>query len=354
MADFFEIDFLSVHPSKSGDAIGIRYETNGAVYVHVVDGGYKSTATDLQSHLHKYYSTSGIDHVVVTHPDQDHAEGLGPILENFRVGALWMLRPWQYAAYLLPAFPRYSSAEGLAKKFRDAYPYIDELEKIALRKRITILEPFQGQRIGAFTVLSPSQVFYFQQLIASDKTPQPAAGTLSGLVEAAKRATAFIRVGWGAEVFPTEGTSEENEMSVIQYAHLCNRKILLTADAGRSALAEAADYAPTVGLTLPGIDRFQVPHHGGRHNVSTEILDRWLGQRLASKPAQGEGTFSAIISSAKEDTDHPREVVVRAMIHRGANVVTTEDGAKRTSHNAPDREGWSAATPEPYPDEQEE
>lgn len=73
-------------------------------------------------------------------------------------------------------------------------------------------------------------------------------------------------------------------MSVVQYANLHGHRILLTGDAGRAGLAEAADYAPFAGLALPGIDRFQVPHHGSRRNVSTEILDRWLGAQLAEVP----------------------------------------------------------------------
>jgi beta-lactamase superfamily II metal-dependent hydrolase len=158
---------------------------------------------------------------------------------------------------------------------------------------------------------------------------------------------------WGEEVFSTEETSAENEMSVIQYASLCGVRILLTADAGRAALAEAADYAPYVGLALPGIDRFQVPHHGSRRNVSSEILDRWLGERLPAKPAQGEENFTAIISSAKEDKDHPRKAVVRALIHRGARVLTTEGSCICTPHDAPNR-GWVAAVPVAYPEDQED
>ena len=79
-------------------------------------------------------------------------------------------------------------------------------------------------------------------------------------------------------------------MSVIQYANLCSKKILLTADAGCRALAEAAVYAPTVGLSLPGIDRFQVPHHGSRRNLSTDILDLWLGDMLPESERFEEGT----------------------------------------------------------------
>lgn len=143
-------------------------------------------------------------------------------------------------------------------------------------------------------------------------------------------------------------------MSIIQYANLCGKRILLTADAGRGGLAEAADYAPKVGIVLPGIDRFQVPHHGSRRNVSTETLDRWLGPRLSTKPQKGEERFTAIISSAEKDKDHPRKAVVRACIHRGAKVITTEGSSLRIGHNAPEREGWTAAVAVEYPEEQEE
>jgi hypothetical protein len=129
-----------------------------------------------------------------------------------------------------------------------------------------------------------------------------------------------------------------------------------SADGGHRAdrLAEAAAYAPYAGLTLPGIERFQVPHHGSRRNVSTQTLDLWLGPRLPTKPTEGEEKFTAIISSAKADEDHPRKAVVRACIHRGARVLTTEGVSLRTSHNAPEREGWSAGKPAPYPEDQEE
>jgi hypothetical protein len=197
-------------------------------------------------------------------------------------------------------------------------------------------------------------------IVASDKTPEGAnaaggLGILSGLfAEAAKAAVRLAKVAWGAEIFSEEETSVENEMSVVQFASLCGQRIVLTADAGRGALTEASAYAPFAGLFLPGVDRFQVPHHGGRRNVSTELLDAWLGSRLSQKLPEGSEQFTAVISSAKEDTDHPRKSVVRAMIHRGAKVVTTETSDIRTSHNAPDRDGWSAAPLTPYPEDQEE
>jgi beta-lactamase superfamily II metal-dependent hydrolase len=364
MLDYFEIDFLEVHTSKSGDAIGIRYQQNGLVYIHVVDGGYAATGDALIQHINEYYETpSFIDNVVVTHPDQDHAEGLQAILEHFDVGALWMLLPWNYVDELLPRFARYTNPDNLKKKLREAYPYLADLEKIANRRGIPIYEPLQGARIGAFTVMAPSRSRYLDLVLTSTKTPEEASveGVLAKmermLLEAASITKAFVRAAWGHESFPDTGTSNENEMSVVQFARLSGKNIVLTADAGRDGLVEAADYAPFLGLALPGgVHRFQIPHHGGRHNVSTEILDRWFGERLARQPAEGQETFTAIVSAARDDEDHPRKVVVRAFRHRGAKVISTDDGrgTKRTGHNAPARDGWSAATPLPYPTDMEE
>ena len=364
MPDYFEIDFLEVHTQKSGDAIGIRYELNGLVYIHVVDGGYAATGEDLVAHINKYYGRPAcIHHVVVTHPDQDHAEGLQSVLERFQVGALWMLLPWNYVDRLIDRFDRFTDSESLKSRLREAYPYLAELEEIADRKGIPVYEPFQGARIGAFTVLAPSRARYLDLVVTSAKTPEEAAegGVLATmervLMDAATLLKGLVRAAWGAETFPSDPTSNENEMSVVQFGRLCGQNVVLTADTGRDGLAEAADFAPYVGLHLPGgVDRFQVPHHGGRRNVSTEILDRWFGERWDRQPVEGEEAFTAVVSAARDDEDHPRKVVVRAFTHRGAKVISTDDGrgTKSIGHNAPPRDGWVAAKPLPYPDDMEE
>src|SRR5262245_27330448 len=252
MPDFYEIDFLPVHTSKSGDAITIRYQIGECWWVHVVDGGLTSTAPDLDKHIRTHYQTTRINNMVVTHPDRDHAEGLAPILEAFQVDALWMLRPWKYASALLPYFARYSSAQRLEERLREVFPFINRLEEIALKRAIPIFDPFQGAQIGPFRVLSPSTAMYLQLLIESDKTPQPTTETAGLFAALFKAAAPFVRGQWGDEKFSTEETSSENEMSVIQYAVLNGHKIVLTGDAGRRAMTLAADYAPSAGLLLPG------------------------------------------------------------------------------------------------------
>jgi hypothetical protein len=269
-----------------------------------------------------------------------------------------MLRPWDYASELLPHFYQFQSIESLRRRLQDDFPNIVALDEIATRRGIPVKEPFQGARVGAFTVLAPSRPRYLQLIVDADRTPSTRKEGASRLIEILEAAIVtaknLIRSAWGEEIFPAEGCGEINEMSVVQYANLASQKILLTGDGGRTALNEAADFAPYAGLTLPGVDRFQVPHHGSRRNVSTEILDRILGPRLDATQASVP-KFTALISSALADEDHPRKSVIRAVIHRGGKVYATE-GKTISSFStlAPQRQGWSSAVAETYPQEQED
>lgn len=363
MADFYEIDFLDVESDKSGDAITIRYEIAGNQYVHVVDAGFQATGESVSNHIKTYYDNPNyIDHVVVTHPDGDHAGGLRTILEEFEIGQLWMLRPWSYAEEVIDRFVNFTSVDNLKKRLREIYPNLAALEEIAEEKGIPIREPFQGVEIGSFKVLAPSRGRYLDRIVESERTPESVeelsqnsfAAVGWALESVARKAVSLLKSLWGEEVFSQNETSAENEMSVVQYAILCDEKILLTGDAGRAALIESADYAESIGLVLPGVDKFQVPHHGSRRNISSEILNRWLGEPLSAKPDLSQTKFTAIISSAKKDVHHPRKSVVRAMWHRGAKVVTTEGENLRSQKNAPPRDGWGPAKSVDYPEDQEE
>lgn len=355
MGDFIEVDFLGVETSKSGDAIAIRYRLNEQQFVHIVDGGYLDTGDKLVEHVNKYYDGVKIDHVVLTHPDADHANGLRRVLEQCEVGTLWMNRPWLYADELIHRFETYNSVDALRNKLRQIYCASAALEDIAIAKGIPIKAPFQGAAIGGFQVLAPTRARYLDLVVDSNKTPEAVketafAGLMEGVVKIVKAAKNLIKAAWGDEYFPVSGTSEENEMSVVQTISVNGKRVLLTGDTGREGLAEAADYADLIGLGLPGIWSFQVPHHGGRHNVNTELLDRWLGPRLDAQP--DSYTFNAICSSAKADEDHPRKSVVRAMIHRGAHFAATEGGGVCVSTGIT-RANWSSLPQAPYPDEQE-
>jgi len=359
LADFYEVDFLPVGNSTSGDAICIRYEIEGQTFIHVIDGGYEEDGQKVLDHLSNYYGSDEIDHVVATHPDGDHTVGLRKVLETATVGALWMNRPWVHAVELLPYFSRYTNAENLAKALREVFPNLAKLEEIATERGIPIHDAFQGTMIGAFTVLAPSKNTFLQYVADDDKTPEAARDAtgrtlLGGVMRVVAEGIRMIQAAWGAEVFPADDTSPRNNMSVVQFANFAGEKVVLTADTGRAGLAEAAAYAPSSGLDLPAneLRLIQVPHHGSRHNVSTEALNLWLGE--VGDEAQ-ETRSTAIVSAGKDDQDHPRKVVVRAFMHRGARVVETKGKTICFSGGAaPARQGWVSTTPLTYPSGYEE
>ena len=354
MTEFFEIDFLEAGDKGSGDAITLRYR-DGCDYIHVVDGGYTNDGDKIVEHIRKYYDNATfIDHVVLTHPDGDHATGLKKVLEEFRIGALWMNRPWEHIAELLPRFNYSYTEDGLIRRLKKDFPHTAELEEIAKSKGIGIKQAFQGANIGEFIVLAPSFNRYIDLIVESDKTPEP---ERQAAIEGRffERVVVFIRslaANWGEENLKgvSEGTSQENESSIVQFAELCGKKILLTGDAGVEALDEAYDYALRLRIQLPGIDRFDVPHHGSRRNLSSDVLDKWLGPKLSSESRLPLCT--AIISANRNDSEHPKKAVIRALIHRGAKVFQTE-GTLYWFQNAPDR-GWGSAAALEYPTDMEE
>lgn len=357
MSNSFAIDFLQVGSTKSGDAISIKTIVNGVAEVHIVDGGYQFTGELICEHIEKHYGvTNKINRVIVTHNDRDHAGGLRTILEKYEVDELWMLRPWEYADELIERFKRWSNVDNLKTHLRDVYSNLYALEEIANEKNIPIREPLQGSEIGNFIVLWPSRDNYIDLVADSDKTPETysesSLSTESAFSLIKKAVANFVKALWGDETFPLSDTSEENNMSIIQYASIEGRNILLTGDAGRLALKGAADYAILRWGEIPQITDFQVPHHGSRHNVDTETLDLWFGKKLERPCEEGKHKFRAVISASKEDEDHPRKAVIRAIKHRGGKVNTNENAAYAFFHNVT-REGWGPVPDIPYPEEQE-
>ena len=334
MADFIEVDFIEAGDRGSGDAIAIRHRRNDLDWVYVVDGGYADDGQKLVGHIRKYYDDPNlIDFVVLTHPDGDHAAGLATVLEEYKVGRLYMNRPWKHVDDLMPMFRNYQDRDRLIARLKRDFPRAAELEEIANDKSVEISDAFQGDSIGKFTVLSPHRTTYLQLIVESEKTPVPASKTVARFADAVSFAS------WGEENLKgdTEGTSAENETSIVQFADVCGRRILLTGDAGVRALTEAHEAATTMGKSVSNMDWFHVPHHGSRRNVSSEVLDTWLGEKLPGpmdSPSQ-----QAIISANQQDKDHPKKAVVRALIHRGRRVIQTERILQISSSGAPSQAG---------------
>lgn len=273
------------------------------------------------------------------------------------VGELWMHQPWNYSKVILDYFKDGRITDNsLAERLKDKMAAAYALEQLAEEYGIPVYEPFRGASIGDFVVLSPESNWYVHELIAEfAKSPEQKrsesfatsdlARAFESVTKAASAAIAWVTEHWGVETLKSDvQTSAENESSVILFGQLGGKGILLTGDAGVRALDATATFTESKNVSLPNVLHFiQVPHHGSRNNVSSEVLDRIVGPRKAYD--DGTTTKTAYVSASKESSTHPRTVVTNAFIRRGANVVPTKGQSKRYHHNMPAREGWVPVTP---------
>ena len=332
---------LEVHPvgdaSRAGDAISVRYWATDHYEIIVVDGGTDASGEALVEHITTHYGADAyIHHVVSTHPDTDHACGLRAVLSTFSVGTLWLHGVWHHADEMLPFFQNKRwSVDGLSNAIRERYPVIEELLKLADERNTPVREPFAGVQIGPFTVLSPTRYAYLRLVPQFRKTPDADVDALrsaqmyiepkgepSWLAAALSTAASWVAEHWDMELLREDPvTAAENESSTVLFAAFGTERVLLTADAGINALTWAANTAEELGLNIIAPTLIQVPHHGSRSNVSPTILDRLLGARL---PLGGLDRGVTVVSSPKDDTKHPRNMVINAFRRRGYPVYKTQ------------------------------
>jgi len=332
-----EVEFLPVgEASKAGDAIVVRYGADNSYDLMLVDGGTLDTGKAIVEHIRSQFGANAtLTHVLLTHSDADHASGLRTVLENLPVTNLWLHIPWLHAEETLPLFrdKTWTKAK-LETAIRSEYAIVAEIVDLALQKGCSINFPQQGSSIGPFTVISPSRTVYNYLLPQFDRTPAPdqeaieAAGlwigkqtALAKFLESLKKAAEkWTTETWTKELLRDGGiTGASNESSVILYASLDAERILLTGDAGVRALWWAIGFATAIGMPLQRFTFVQVPHHGSRRNVGPTVLDALLGPKLPEKKFR----FDAFVSAPKDDTAHPRLIVLNAFMRRGGDVVVT-------------------------------
>ena len=352
MIDGFEIEFLTVGDTgRNGDCILVRYREDGAYKILAYDGGVKSSGEAMVRHIQEYYKTDTVDFLVNSHPDNDHASGLSVVLEKLKVKELWMHRPWLYCDEICHYFKdgRITN-KSLARRFQEKMSAAYRLEVLATERDIPIKEPFYGEFIGPFQVLSPERNWYIHELVQEfNKTPEQK-NTLNTedfrgfLHESIQK----IFENWDKETLKNNvTTSAENESSVILFANMHNNRVLLTGDAGVRALTQALDNAEYSGLNIQNCDFVQMPHHGSRHNVSPEVLDRLLGPRVSKGFTP---TKISYVSVGPKSKTHPRQAVVNAFIRRGYKVykTTRTNGVIKHHRGLSKREGWVSITEVPF------
>lgn len=352
----WEVDFLAVgEGEKSGDAIALRFGNLAGPReqqaVMVIDGGTKDSGESLVQHIQNCYETSIVDIVVSTHPDMDHASGLAPVLESLNVRRLLMHQPWNHADAIKNMFrDGRVTAAGLEERVWRALQAARDLETIATRRNIPIIEPFSDDFSA---ILGPSREFYRSQLARFRCMPdqlakQAQARFLETLISPLKVVSRALE-SWSKETLSDpdeEIVSGENNTSVILLLDFGGERFLFTGDAGVPALREAVARAAQQGIDLQTVKYLQIPHHGSRRNVGPTILNAIVGPILLEGTPK---TKTAFVSAAKDGAPkHPAKKVTNAFERRGVEVYATAGNALRQGSGAPPREGYSAAVPVPF------
>lgn len=305
-----EIHFFPVGDgSHSGDAIAMRLQGpyDPRPRVVVIDAGYTDDGEAIVRHVQDTYETDVVDLAIGTHSDSDHINGLKPVLEGLRVQELAIHRPWLYSAEMRVAAAevRLSKAVGatLDGKFERSLSAVSDVTALAEDLGVTIVDPFAGfsRFHGAVTVLGPSKEYYCSLLPSFRSAPTALSGGLATVLRkmaAAKEAIVDVFEDVMVETLTNGGTTAaENAASVITLVTYGTERILLTGDASIEALGHAADYGSLDHATTP-LALFQAPHHGSKHNLGPQILDRLLGPK-------GSTGGCALVSAAAGSDKHP-------------------------------------------------
>lgn len=327
----YEIDFLAVGKEdgdKCGDAIALRFiRPDSGAWAHVVvDAGFKDDGKALVEHIGRYYDTDRLDLAVLTHPDEDHINGMGEVLRGLSVDSLWLHRIGAHGGASLPAAQA-----------------VEDLIALAAEEGTAVYEVFAGHQAfgGALTVLGPDEGYY-NTLVEEQVADVSLAEAARKAVVAAGRSLWDRLAGvLGDEVpFLEKEVSPRNNSSMITLLSVDGRRSLLAGDAGVPALERAWTFAEENGLA-GDLSFVQVPHHGSRRNASSAWLDRLLGP-----VGQDVGDKTAFVSVAPGcEHEHPSGRVLNAYQRRGCHVHPTAGIGKQHHHGAPPRAGWSTATP---------
>lgn len=257
-----------------------------------------------------------------------------------------MNRPWKYVDDLFDKInDGRITKESLARRLREKYKTIADIEDMAKEKNIPIYEAFEGTHIeDELLILSPEKQYYLSLLVSSEKTPLEMSsalqhdGTLLKFLESVKDFALNILETWDIETLrESETTSAENETSVILRGKVDGSGFILTGDAGIGSLNRAIDYMEKIGENIvEDISFYKVPHHGGRHNVSPSVLNRMLGEKIEKGSSRNKVAFASVA----QNSSHPLKMVTNAYIRRGVTIYKT-NGNVICHHNGkmPDRDG---------------
>lgn len=306
--------YYGVHFLKTGDAdsIILAYQAHplAELVLVLVDAGNVSDSDTIKNEIWNNWHRRDVYLAILTHPDKDHKGGFFGLLQSddFTIREFWLFYPWFKHVANLPA----DAAPIETPRFEDCFkmynhPTDDTLNllRLLVDKKVVIRDAYQGieSSLLPLKVVGPTLEFADRNssIMVSEFKEISDDEDFEAYVDDAE-----MTDDKALSVIDTEDddTSATNMSSLILLFNP-GRKFLLTGDASRASLKAMIDENPELFKKCV----LKVPHHGSKHNLNTELINRLEPQQ------------SAIC--AKGSTKHPNNSVVYWLSKYG-NVYLTE------------------------------
>jgi beta-lactamase superfamily II metal-dependent hydrolase len=296
------VDMINV--GKGDSCVVELHNDAGQRFSFVVDGGTREKSDAVIAHVNKYHNGQ-VNLAICTHPDTDHIGGLISLMEQCKVEHLFLNDPRDILpeATLLQRARDHLTPEEVSV-FKSAFERIDELKEQAAYQSTTHHPTTFSSNQPRFVwggwgvyVLGPSENLFRDIWLNDDVVRDWFNSDLVDNLVASQPNVSVLDD-------PSIDTKPVNNSSIILLIEGYGRKYLFTGDAGKRALRDAMTVKDISGLTW-----FDVPHHGSRRNLDTQIINH-LAPQVAYISSPG---------TAK----HPRRTVIRALQKAGTSVYST-------------------------------
>lgn len=301
----YEVIIIDV---KDADAIVINYHDGNRWWTAVVDAGNVDDAYKIKTYVkHKEDNKCIIDYAFCTHPDKDHKGGFFDLFTDTQVEIcnFYIRRP---DTLMRNDYRRllYNVGE-LERAAKAVYNHPTDSTRNLIDEAIRyshLVEPTLGLDVVGMPlmVIGPRQEFF------QDACYQMA-------INFAELVDELDAEDYAEDELPTEEEAKSvmdevkeesptNKSSLILLFHPASSNYLLAGDACSATLKDALEDYPQ---NIPGCV-LKVPHHGSKHNLTTEVID-------LINPT------SAVIS-ARGSQKHPNRAVVH-FLSKHCNVYST-------------------------------
>jgi beta-lactamase superfamily II metal-dependent hydrolase len=326
----FEIEMLSVGVA---DAMILRYfNTHDQEVVILIDAGNKGDGEKIVDQINKYTDQKYIDLAICTHPDGDHIGGFFYVVEHIQINEFWIHDPAKHKV----AIQKLREDLNLDNKMEKALKYVFEslnfsetLIQLIDRKKIKRdREPFAGLKFdyAPLWVVGPTEDYY-EKLLSRFRDIDLLFEEESMLIKGIEGGESISEALTSKQIIDRNNDgSKENNSSVILFFRPEEGRYLFTSDAGPFALKKAHDQ-----FDLSDLDWLDVPHHGSRYNISTELIQIF-------KP-------KVAYISCDGSRHYPNPAVVKELKKTNCKVYSSATGSKIHKKGMDRRPGYISATP---------